>query len=159
MKITYLHIKNFKSIFDMEIDEIDNAMILVGRNNTGKTVVIDAIRLAAGEYKVKDSDFLDIKKKIEIGICVEFDEQDLERFHELGMVSKYKRDDLWQRDFQSKLPSFQDNVLCFTCMIGRDGAVKYNDGFRKNNSYIPLIFPKRIILISPGIRTLFRVKF
>lgn len=142
MKITYLHIKNFKSIFDMEIEEIDNAMILVGRNNTGKTVVIDAIRLAAGEYKVKDSDFLDIKKKIEIGICVEFNEQDLEGFHELGMVSKYKRDDLWQRDFQSKLPSFQNNVLCFTCIIGRDGVIKYNDGFKKNNSYIPLVFPK-----------------
>lgn len=142
MKITYLHIKNFKSIFDMEIEEIDNAMILVGRNNTGKTVVIDAIRLAAGEYKVKDSDFLDIKKKIEIGICVEFNEQDLEGFHELGMVSKYKRDDLWQRDFQSKLPSFQNNVLCFTCIIGKDGVIKYNDGFKKNNSYIPLVFPK-----------------
>lgn len=126
----------------MEIEEIDNAMILVGRNNTGKTVVIDAIRLAAGEYKVKDSDFLDIKKKIEIGICVEFNEQDLEGFHELGMVSKYKRDDLWQRDFQSKLPSFQNNVLCFTCIIGRDGVIKYNDGFKKNNSYIPLVFPK-----------------
>lgn len=43
MKITYLKICNYKSIEQLEITDIENALILVGKNNTGKTAVIDAI--------------------------------------------------------------------------------------------------------------------
>ena len=48
MKISYLRIRNFKSIRDLEINELENALILVGKNNTGKTNVIDAILTATG---------------------------------------------------------------------------------------------------------------
>ena len=44
MQITSVHIRNFKSIREMEIHGIENALILVGKNNTGKTSVLDAIR-------------------------------------------------------------------------------------------------------------------
>ena len=33
-------VKNFKSIRNMYIKEIENALILVGKNNTGKTAVL-----------------------------------------------------------------------------------------------------------------------
>lgn len=142
MKITYLHIKNFKSIRDLEINNIENAMILVGKNNTGKTVVLDAIRIVAGEYEIEDRHFLDLNHNIEIDICVEFTQEDLEGFHQKGYVSKYKKYDLWEKDFCSKLPSYKDGRLCFTCIVNRQGIVKYNDGFKKNNPYIPVVFPK-----------------
>jgi AAA15 family ATPase/GTPase len=48
MQLTYLHIHNFKSIRDMEITDIDSALILVGKNNTGKTSVLDAICAVCG---------------------------------------------------------------------------------------------------------------
>ena len=48
MKICYLKIRNFKSIRELEIKNVESAMILVGKNNTGKTAVIDALLLAAG---------------------------------------------------------------------------------------------------------------
>ena len=48
MKISYIRIQNFKSIRDLEITELENALILVGKNNTGKTNVIDAILAATG---------------------------------------------------------------------------------------------------------------
>ena len=50
MQLTYLHIHNFKSIRDMEITDIDSALILVGKNNTGKTSVLDAICAVCGYY-------------------------------------------------------------------------------------------------------------
>ena len=50
MKITDLHIRNFKSIHDMHLKQIENALILVGQNNTGKTTVLDAVRAVGGEY-------------------------------------------------------------------------------------------------------------
>ena len=44
MQITDLRIRNFKSIRDMHIRDIENALILVGKNDTGKTAVLDAVR-------------------------------------------------------------------------------------------------------------------
>ena len=43
MKIKRLHIKNYKSIKELEIDDAQDALILVGRNNSGKSVILDAI--------------------------------------------------------------------------------------------------------------------
>ena len=77
MKITYLHIKNFKSIRDLEIKEIDNALILVGKNNTGKTGVIDAIRAASGKAEIYPGYFIDKNRNISVTMRVEFDEKDL----------------------------------------------------------------------------------
>ena len=39
MQITDLKIRNFKSIKNLHIADIENALILVGQNNTGKTAV------------------------------------------------------------------------------------------------------------------------
>ena len=58
MKITQLHIRNFKSIHHMHLEDIENALILVGQNNTGKTTVLDAVRAVggyAGGYRRYDS--------------------------------------------------------------------------------------------------------
>ena len=52
MKIVYLKIVNFKSIRDLEINDMENSLILVGKNSTGKTSVIDAVLSAAGLRQV-----------------------------------------------------------------------------------------------------------
>ena len=62
MKITYLKICNYKSIEQLEITDIENALILVGKNNTGKTAVIDAILLAMGMRNCAEHEFLDAGK-------------------------------------------------------------------------------------------------
>ena len=93
MKISRIHINNFIGIRDLDINNIENALILVGKNNTGKTIVIDAIRAVAGDYKVKERDFLNPDKNITIGIEVEFTDSDLKRFNSKGIVSKYKKYD------------------------------------------------------------------
>ena len=50
MRFSRIIIRNFKSIREMEIEEIGNALILVGKNNTGKTSVLDAVRMLGGSY-------------------------------------------------------------------------------------------------------------
>lgn len=142
MKITYLHIKNFKSIRDLEITEMENALILVGKNNTGKTVVIDGIRAAAGDYLIKCDEFLQEDKNISIEMHVDFEEEELLLLHRKKIVSKYKKYELWEKDFMTKLPSFRSGTLSFECIININGTIKYNDGFRKNNTYIPMVLPK-----------------
>ena len=142
MKISYIHIANFVAIKDLEITDVENALILVGKNNTGKTIVIDAIRAAAGDYVVTDKDFLDITKHIIIEFKVEFTEDDLLLFNQLGIVSKYKKYDLWIKDFCNKLPSFDGTSLSFKCVINRQKTLKYDDGFKRNNPHIKEVFPK-----------------
>lgn len=48
MQIQSLSIRNFKSIRELEILDVESSLILVGKNNTGKTAVLDAIRAVQG---------------------------------------------------------------------------------------------------------------
>ena len=41
----------------MHIHDIENALILVGQNNTGKTTVLNAVRAAGGDYRICPEDF------------------------------------------------------------------------------------------------------
>lgn len=70
MKIDSLYIENFKSIQSVNIQEIDNAFILVGKNNTGKSSVIDAIRAVFGEYTIRKEHFMDSMKSVIIKITL-----------------------------------------------------------------------------------------
>lgn len=142
MRICRLQIRNFKSIRELKLEEIENACILVGKNNTGKTVVLDAIRAVMGEYVVSSRDFNLQNLPIEVTLGLEITEEDLEALHSRAMVSKYKRFDAWERDFRSKLPSFRENVLTFTWEMHENGTVYFNDGFKKNNNFIPQVLPK-----------------
>ena len=141
MQLTYLHIRNFKSIRDLEIRGIDRALILVGKNNTGKTSVLDAVCAVCGCYEVREEDFNEKRQAIRIdaGFCIE--EDDLKLFHRRGLVSQYRRFDVWRRVFGERLPSFKDGELSFTFHVNLDGKVRYEDPYRKNNPYIPMVLP------------------
>lgn len=44
MRITHVRIRNFRSIKSLDI-ELDNTTVLVGQNNSGKTAILDAVRI------------------------------------------------------------------------------------------------------------------
>ena len=142
MQIESLHIRNFKSIRELEIKDIESALILVGKNNTGKTVVLDAIRAVTGNYIARETDFNEKRQNIEIAMVFELTEEDLYQFHTRGAVSPFKRYETWKHDFCEKLPSFSGGRLTFCCTINHSGKIRYEDGFHKNNRYIPEILPK-----------------
>ncbi len=142
MQIKSIEIKNFKSIRELEICDIENALILVGKNNTGKTVILDAIRAVTGNYTVMETDFNEKKQNIEIAMVFEMTDEDLRQFHSYGIVSSYKRYESWKRDFCEKLPSFVNGQLTFVCSINCNGKIRYEDGCHKHNRYIPEVLPK-----------------
>lgn len=141
MRISGLQIRNFKSIESLTISDIEHALILVGKNNTGKTRILNAIRAALGEYQVGESDFNEKKQNIEISMTLEIREEDLHLFHSHRLISQYRRYDAWLRDFCAKLPSFSNGQLAFSCIINYRREVRYADGVRKNNRYISQILP------------------
>lgn len=91
MQIIKLGIQNFKSILQMQISDIENALILVGKNNTGKTAVLDAIRAVSGQYKIQDEDFQEDYPNIEIEVSLKLNDDDLYCMQEDGIVSQYRR--------------------------------------------------------------------
>ncbi|MCC2819170.1 AAA family ATPase [Lachnoclostridium pacaense] len=141
MQLTYLHIRNFKSIRDLEIRDIDRALILVGKNNTGKTSVLDAVCAVCGCYEIQEEDFNEKRQAIRIDAAFRIEEEDLRLFHRRGLVSQYRRFDVWRRVFGERLPSFKDGGLSFTFHVNLDGRVRYEDPYRKNNPYIPMVLP------------------
>ena len=141
MEIKYLSIKNFKSIRHMEISDIQNALILVGKNNTGKSSILHALRAVEGSYEISLDDFNETMQNIEIGFILSITEEDLHIFHKNGMVSQYKKYDLWKKDFESKLPSYKNEEITFTFIANKEGKQRFYDGKKKHNKYIREIFP------------------
>ena len=143
MRITSLRIRNFKSIRNMYIEDIDNALILVGQNNTGKTAVLDAVRAVGGSYRIQPEDFQENNSNIEVFVSLEFLEEDLIRLQKNGVVSQYRRFGAWEADFRRKLPSFDDKgILTFEFVANKDGRIRCSDGVKKNNPYIQEVFPQ-----------------
>ena len=142
MKICYLEIVNFKSIRRLEINNMENSLILVGKNSTGKTSVIDAILIAAGLRPLYEHEFLDSLKPVEISMQIAFTDEDLNYYYTKGILSKTRNYDKWLEEFKTKLPSFKDGIVSFNCYIKPDFSIHYKDGFHKNNPYIKQIIPK-----------------
>jgi len=94
-----------------------------------------------GCYEIREEDFNEKRQAIRIdaGFCIE--EEDLKLFHRRGLVSQYRRFDVWRRVFGERLPSFKDGELSFTFHVNLDGRVRYEDPYRKNNPYIPMVLP------------------
>ena len=147
MNISKLTIKNYKSIQMMEITQVSDVLILVGRNNSGKSIILDAIRVVTGDCHISASDFHSPEGNIIIGMTLELSHDDMKYLHKNGIVGKYKQFDLWKKNFCQKLPAFKENefgggILEFEYVYGRDGIERYRDGFKKNNNYIKSILPK-----------------
>lgn len=142
MKLLSLHIQNFKSIKDMKITDIENTLILVGKNNVGKTVLLDALRILTDEYKVQTYDFNEFNQKIIIELELELIEEDLENLYNQGKVSNYKKYILWKQDFTEKIPSFNNNKVFIQCNVSTSGKIRYSDGINKNNEFIKEVLPE-----------------
>ncbi|WP_270670769.1 ATP-dependent nuclease [Paraclostridium bifermentans] len=57
MKIEKIHIENFRSIKKQTIEDIQDALILIGKNNAGKSAIINAIRAFWGDIDLQKGDF------------------------------------------------------------------------------------------------------
>lgn len=141
MQIEYLKICRFKSIICLEIEDISQALILVGQNSTGKTTVLDAIRAVGGDYRIVPEDFDESGANIEITVRLSLGEEDLKRLQKRGKVSSYRRWDSFLADVKKKLPSFDGETLTFTYIVNRDSRQRFDDGLKKNNPYIRDVFP------------------
>ncbi len=142
MKINAMYISNFKSVRKMEINDIDSAFILVGKNGTGKSAVIDAVRAITGNYPVRREHFKNPKENVEIGITLEFSIDALEQMNEWGMISKERTYDKWEEEFLEKFPTFKENQIKIVYKVTPSMEVIYSDEYGVANPHIKEILPK-----------------
>ena len=74
MHIKSVSIQNFRSIENQTITDIDNALILIGKNNSGKSSVITSIRAFFNHYQVQRKDFPPDKMEIQIKVTFEVED-------------------------------------------------------------------------------------
>lgn len=173
MRIRSLLIKNFKTIRELNIDDIENAFIIVGKNSTGKTTILHAIRAFAGAYQVKMTDFNNTERNVEITVSLEFSNEDITGFYENGYICKYRTFSMWYEEFCKSLPTFvrktanaEDDfdapeptdddiggVLSFVYIVDNRLNIRYSDGINRDNEFIPLLMPKvHFIDVSRDVR-------
>lgn len=75
MKITKINILNYRSIGKIEINNINNQLILVGKNNSGKSSTLNALRVIWKEIVIEPDDFHKDTSKIEISLNFQIDEE------------------------------------------------------------------------------------
>lgn len=161
MKINSLLIKNFKTIRELNIDEIEDALIIVGKNSTGKTTILRAIMAMTGQYEIKVGDFNRPDRNIEIAANLEFSNDDIQKFYKNGILCKYKTFNMWYEEFCRLLPSFRrgnrrddddfdtpvsadedvGGILPFVFVCDTGLNVRYSDGINKDNPNIISVLP------------------
>ena len=148
MKITQLSIKNFKSVEELVIRDIEDVLILVGRNNAGKSVMLDAIRAVSGDYAISEADFHHRDGNITIGIQLLITDEDLEYLHQNGIVGNFKQFSLWKENFCKSCRPIRKRrdggTLEFEYIYGRNGIVRYKDGYFKTTVISKVFFRKSI---------------
>ncbi len=142
MKIESLKIKNYKFIRELEIKQLEDACIFIGRNSVGKTAILDAILTACGQKEVLPKHFNELSNNIEISVRLSISESDLQLLHCQGVLNRYKKYDLFYQDFCEKFPSFNAGQITFTFVANKEGKIRYSDGVKKDNEFIPMILPK-----------------
>ncbi|WP_416198793.1 MAG: AAA-15 domain-containing protein [Sporanaerobacter sp.] len=124
MKIKSMCIENFRSIKRQKINNISNALVLVGKNNGGKSSIINAIRTFFGEYQVIQDDFHKNAPEMEIIITFQVDESYLKNFvfdSKIGIskipsnssdFSAVNSNTMFEKfNFTSKFKSYREEIL------------------------------------------------
>ncbi len=68
-QLSYLSIKNFRACKDVALP-LEGYTPLVGQNNAGKSTILEAIQWVLKPKALKDTDFCDIDKPVEVTACI-----------------------------------------------------------------------------------------
>ena len=142
MQIRSLHIENFKSIKNVTINEVDSTFILVGKNSTGKSAVVDAIRVILGDLKIDGEFFVEPDKDVIISFDCEISEEKMETLNQFGVVSKERSYEKWEAEFREVFPTFTEGKIKIVYRAKYDGSYQYEDESGNVNSRITEILPK-----------------
>lgn len=122
--------------------EMETAVILVGRNNTGKSIALEAILAAFGYVAVDYRHFNNPKIPIQVRLTLEIDEEDLWLLYQNRKVSRELGYEQWLEEFRQVLPGYVNEHITFTYVVDTDLEEYYEDRRGQDNAYLREILPK-----------------
>jgi len=141
MKFVQLSIKNFLSIKELHIDDIDNTLILVGKNNVGKSSILNAIKLLCGRYQVSATSFFQTNEPIVISSVIQLYDKDLEFLYSEGRVSKHRKYEKWLPEVKTRLHMNEQNQVKAIVRVYPNEEIIYGDEVQKDNPFIHEMLP------------------
>lgn len=168
MKLSNIHIRNYKALRDVEIP-LSNFVCLTGENNAGKSSVLQALSIFMSPAKLDSNHFFDPTKEITITVTLsEIAEADLARFNQepgerirtlvkdgvLDLTRKFKFEDETELGYYTLLPknkNFNKDVVA--------EALK-GKGKKKSdvNAAIISLFPDKVTAIPAEVSTITQAK-
>ena len=151
--LSYLNIRHFKGIENLELNDLSNVNIIVGENNSGKTSVLEAISLLQSQDSIKtmlkhisrsDSSY---PSKFELFLEIFPKEQYISKNIQInsiinGLARELKIDgNLIEKMFRGTVSVKLDNEK----LINKDMVFKENQVIKDNSSYDII----KIIYITP----------
>ena len=151
--LSYLNIRHFKGIENLELNDLSNINIIVGENNTGKTSVLEAISLLQSQDSIKtmlkhvsrsDNSY---PSKFELFLEIFPKEQYISKNIQInsiinGLTRELKIDgNLIEKMFRGTISVKLDNEK----LINKDMILKENQVLKDNSSYDII----KIIYITP----------
>lgn len=146
MKITRLSIKNFLSIKETMIEDIDNTLILVGKNNVGKSSILNAVKLLCGNYTVNTTSFFQPNEPIIISSRIQLYDRDFEYLYREGRVSKHRKYEKWLPEFKERVRLNEQDQIDVVVRVYPNLEILYGDNVVKENEYIREAVPSLNII-------------
>lgn len=141
MKITQLSIKNFLSIKEIHIEDIDNTLILVGKNNVGKSSILAAIKMLCGLYEINSTSFFQPNEPIVISAVVQLYDKDFEYLYAEGRVSKHRKYEKWLPEFIERIHMNEAEQVTMAVRAYPNREIIFGDSVNKDNPYIKEVLP------------------
>ena len=139
MKLTKVHIKNYKCIYDSTEFDIDDITCLVGKNESGKTAILEALQ----KFNPTDS-------------TVQFNQQSDYPIEDNGKDKK----DVVEVTFsleQEDIESIENFITC-KCVNDHDPTITLSGGYLKNISVVKYGFEVDLEAIKKHISTTAKIK-
>lgn len=122
MRIRKIEINNFRSIKEVSINDVGNIMGFLGKNNSGKSAILNSIRMFWGELEITEDDFHKNANIIEVKMTFEVNDR---------YISTFIVDNKWGI---SKLPSTAEEYNKFKDILKSDNienAKKYKEKIKE----------------------------
>jgi len=142
MKICQLTVKNFLSIKELVLEDIDNTLILVGKNNVGKSSILKAVCLLCKDYEVEQNAFHIKNEPIEIRGILQIYDRDLEHLYENRKVSRHRKYEKWIDEFKERILMDEKGCTSIHLKVYPSGHYRYGDDIQKDNPYVEEILPR-----------------
>lgn len=171
LKIRSLHIKNFRSLQSLDMDDIGDITILVGANSCGKTNILDALTLFFDQLSpetqcdigdIPDYTWFDREpaRPIEFDLTIELNSREIEKIlADESIRAQLQREDANYMRFVRRIEGSPSAATWTTQLVEINGKTIHDENLEKATEGEPLVAPENLAKMLQNFTAHFKRKF